>query len=80
MEPGPGACSSIGRVCFRSDFRDTSGDGRFDEIDHFDPDGSLAMRESDVDKDGVIDVRTAYRSGRMVRREIMNPDAVSEFQ
>lgn len=58
----------------RSDFRDTEGDGRFDEIQHFDIEGSLTLRESDLNGDGVIDVRTAYRNDRMIRREIMNPE------
>jgi tetratricopeptide (TPR) repeat protein len=64
----------------RSDFQDTTGDGLFDEILHFGDDGSLALRERDLDHDGRIDVRTTYRSGRMVRREIMNPEVVAEFQ
>jgi tetratricopeptide (TPR) repeat protein len=64
----------------RSEFHDTSGDGHFDEIQHFEVDGSLAMRERDLDRDGEIDVRTAYRDGRMVRREIMNPEVATELQ
>jgi tetratricopeptide (TPR) repeat protein len=64
----------------RSESRDTKGDGRYDEIEHFDDDGRLALREQDLDHDGVIDVRTTYRAGRIVRREIMNPEIVDRIQ
>jgi hypothetical protein len=63
----------------RSESRDTIGDGRYDKIEHFDEDGRLALREEDLNHDGQIDVRTAYRNGRMVRREIMNPEIVSDL-
>jgi Flp pilus assembly protein TadD len=60
--------------------RDTDGDGRADLFDRFDGSGSLALREEDLDGDGQVDLRTAYRSGRIVRREIVNPDAVGEIR
>jgi tetratricopeptide (TPR) repeat protein len=56
----------------RADFQDTTGDGRFDDVRHFDEDGSLALHESDADGDGAVDVRIIYRDGRMVRRQIMS--------
>ncbi len=61
-----------------SESRDTNEDGRFDLLEHFDDIGALAVREEDLDHDGLIDVRTHYRSGRVVRREIMNPEILGE--
>ncbi len=45
----------------------------------------LARREEDIDGDEEIDVRTAYADGRIVRREILNPELLtpensSDFQ
>jgi len=60
--------------------RDTDGDGVADLFERFDAEGSLTLRERDVDGDGEVDVRTAYRAGRIVRREIVNPDAVTEIR
>jgi hypothetical protein len=57
--------------------RDTNGDGRLDQIEYFDPLASLVLREEDLDGDGEIDVRTHYRAGRMVSREIINPSAMN---
>jgi tetratricopeptide (TPR) repeat protein len=59
---------------------DTDGDGSYDRFQHFDESGSLTMREEDVDGDDEIDVRTAYNKGRIVRREILNADLLSEVQ
>lgn len=67
-----------GRV--QLDSRDTTGDGHFDHREHFDAQGDLRMREEDVDGDEAIDVRTAYDSGRVVRREILNPEALRLYQ
>jgi hypothetical protein len=63
-----------------SEARDSSGDGRIDWIEHFDHQGRTALREEDLDSDGQIDVRTTYRTGRMIRREIMNPDMLIDYQ
>ena len=59
---------------------DTTGDGRFDRVEHFDADGALTLREEDINGDARIDVRTAFESGRMVRREILDPEALSLYQ
>ena len=67
-----------GRI--RAESRDTTGDGHFDRLEHFDARGDLQMREEDVNGDKAIDVRTAYDSGRIIRREILNPEALSLFQ
>jgi hypothetical protein len=56
--------------------RDTTGDGHLDHIEQFARDGSLVMREEDLDGDSKIDIRTLYRDGRMISREILNPGAV----
>jgi tetratricopeptide (TPR) repeat protein len=59
---------------------DTNGDGSFDRFQQFDESGSLTMREEDVDGDAEIDVRTAYNNGRIVRREILNSELLTELQ
>jgi len=60
-----------GRLEFES--WDSNGDGRFDRFQHFDETGALTLREEDLNADGVVDVRTLYRDGRMIRREIAEP-------
>lgn len=64
----------------REESWDTDGDGAFDRFQRFDETGSLTMREEDVDGDEEIDVRTAYNKGRIVRREILNAELLSEIQ
>lgn len=64
----------------RDESWDTNGDGAFDRFQYFDERGGLTMREEDVDGDAQIDVRTAYREGRIVRREILNPELLTELQ
>ena len=64
----------------REESWDTDGDGAFDRFQRFDESGSLTMREEDVDGDEEIDVRTAYNKGRIVRREILNAELLSEIQ
>lgn len=59
---------------------DTNGDGSFDRFQQFDRTGSLTMREEDVNGDMEIDIRTAYNNGRIVRREILNAELLSELQ
>jgi hypothetical protein len=54
--------------------RDSNGDGRVDLLQYFDPAGALRLREQDLDGDGVPDVRTTYRNGHLIRREIANPE------
>jgi tetratricopeptide (TPR) repeat protein len=53
--------------------RDEDGDGRLDTFDRFDAAGQLVLREEDLDGDGRIDVRSVFRAGRLVRREISDP-------
>lgn len=57
----------------RSDFVDRDGDGRFDEILHFDASGAPTSFERDTDDDGRIDTRSLHRDGRVVRYEILGP-------
>jgi len=56
--------------------RDTTGDGQLDCEEQYAEDGSLAVREEDLDGDSEFDIRTLYRAGRMFSREILNPAAV----
>ena len=42
--------------------------------------GDVSVREEDVDGDGRIDLRTHYRSGRMLSREILNPVALEVLE
>ncbi len=55
---------------------DTDGDGVLDRFERFDADGNLAAREEDVDGDGRVDVRSEFRDGKLVRREILDPRLV----
>jgi tetratricopeptide (TPR) repeat protein len=57
---------------------DTDGDGRLDRFDRFDGDGHVDLREEDLDGDGEIDVRSVYRGGKLVRREISSPEHMPE--
>lgn len=59
-----------------SEARDTDGDGLLDRFETFDADGLVAMREDDLNADGHTDVRTRYRNGRVLSREIENPAVV----
>ncbi len=62
----------------RSDFQDADEDGRFDEILHFDADGSLAVRERDGDGDGRVDQMSIHRDGRVVRQESLDAGTAAE--
>jgi Flp pilus assembly protein TadD len=62
------------RGVLSSDARDTNRDGALDRFDRLDANGDVALREEDLDADGAIDVRSIYRSGRLVRRELAKPD------
>jgi hypothetical protein len=60
--------------------RDERGRGRADTFETFDTkSGSsiLARREEDVNGDGEIDVVSIYEGGRLVRREIDDPDLLA---
>ena len=49
---------------------------RFDRFDRYARDGQLASRREDLNGDGEIDIRTLYRGGRIIRRDILDPSAV----
>ena len=53
---------------------DRDADGRLDTFDRFEADGRIRVREEDVDGDGEIDIRSEYRSGRLVSREMARDD------
>ncbi len=53
--------------------RDTNRNGRFDRFERFDAEGNVAVREEDLNGDGEVDVRSVYRLGKLVRREITHP-------
>jgi tetratricopeptide (TPR) repeat protein len=53
---------------------DTNGDGSLDRFDRFDAKGRLHERGEDLDGDGRVDLRSIYREGKLVRREIASPD------
>jgi tetratricopeptide (TPR) repeat protein len=63
----------------RSESRDTSGDGFFDLVEHFDAEGTLVSREEDRSHDGQTDIRTTYENGRIIRREILNAEFAGEL-
>ena len=49
--------------------------GLLDTFDQLDREGRVDLREEDLDGDGAIDVRSFYRAGRLVRRELSQPEA-----
>jgi hypothetical protein len=63
----------------RSESRDTNGDGRLDRTEVFGADGLVELRSEDLNGDGDVDVRTTYRNGRIVRREVLSPDLVENL-
>ena len=52
---------------------DTNGDGSLDRFDRFDAEGRLHERGEDLDGDGRVDLRSIYREGKLVRREVASP-------
>jgi len=58
--------------------RDTDGDGQLDTFDRFDDEGFIGVREEDLDGDGGIDVRSIYKRGKLIRRELSTSDAMSQ--
>lgn len=52
---------------------DTDGDGVLDRFDRFGADGRVEVREEDLDGDGTIDVKSEFRGGRLVKRELSQP-------
>ena len=57
--------------------RDTDGDGQLDTFDRFDDEGFIGVREEDLDGDGGIDIRSIYKRGKLIRRELSTSDARS---
>jgi Flp pilus assembly protein TadD len=55
---------------------DTDGDGRVDRIETFNELGDVEVLEEDVNGDGQFDIRTRFRDGKLVLREISNPEHV----
>jgi hypothetical protein len=55
---------------------DRNGDGRADRVTLFDPQERIRQRDEDRDGDGVVDLRSFYSEGSLVRRELV--DEVSE--
>jgi len=53
---------------------DTDADGTPDRFDRFDAEGYVETRDEDLDGDGVWDMRSTYRSGRLVERTIREPE------
>ncbi|MGH0028699.1 MAG: hypothetical protein ACQGVC_02835 [Myxococcota bacterium] len=62
----------------RTEEADTNGDGRLDTFDRIGNDGRVDVREEDLDGDGAIDVKSVFRAGKLVRREITSPELVPE--
>jgi tetratricopeptide (TPR) repeat protein len=60
-----------------ADDRDTDGDGTIDRFDRFDANGLVSERAEDLNGDGKIDIRDVYRDGKLVRRQIDDPEVVS---
>jgi tetratricopeptide (TPR) repeat protein len=57
---------------------DTNGDGALDRFDRFDAEGRLHERGEDLDGDGRVDLRSIYREGKLVRREVASPASLPE--
>jgi tetratricopeptide (TPR) repeat protein len=62
-----------------SESRDTDGDGRLDRVESFDAGGDVVAREEDLNGDGKVDVRSTFREGRLVSREIEDPVVVERL-
>ena len=59
--------------------RDTTGDGKADVFETYeaaDGEPRLTRREEDKNADGTIDITSIYENGKLVRRQISDPDLV----
>lgn len=61
---------SAGKIVRRSE--DADGDGRPEKITHFDEKGRPSTLEEDTDGDGLVDTRSHYAGGKLVRRELLD--------
>jgi hypothetical protein len=52
---------------------DRDGDGRLDRIIHYGQNEQIAKEEEDSDGDGQVDLISHYESGRLARRELLDP-------
>ncbi len=52
---------------------DTDGDGRPDTTLHYDGSERVTLKEEDTDGDGLVDLSSHYESGRLTRRELLDP-------
>jgi len=62
--------------------RDQKGRGFADTFETFEPiDGkaTISRRDEDIDGDRQIDVRSIYKNGKLIRREIHNPEVVESL-
>jgi tetratricopeptide (TPR) repeat protein len=62
-----------------SESRDTDGDGALDRFETFDAAGAVTAREEDLNADGRIDVKSQFKDGRLVSREIEDPAVVESL-
>ena len=51
--------------------------GKAAVITYFDKNDQPTQRDEDTDGDGVLDMRSYYKAGKLVRREVMNESALS---
>lgn len=57
-----------------SEARDTDGDDLLDRFEIFDGQGRVVSRDEDLNADGKPDIRSRYRDGRLISREIEDPE------
>ena len=55
---------------------DRDADGLTDVIIHYDENERMARKEEDRNGDGVIDLISYYESGRLARRELLDPSVL----
>ena len=58
---------------------DRNGDGRPDRVTLFDEQERIRQRDEDRNSDGVVDFRSFYSEGRLIRRELVDDQESEEF-
>jgi len=58
---------------------DRNGDGRPDRVTLFDEQERIRQRDEDRNSDGVVDLRSFYAEGRLIRRELVDEQESEEF-